>query len=115
MALRKEPFVKETTDTLGIVDYVLNGAVTDFQAFSILDDGDTFDYTARLLAEFEAGRGRYNSGPDSITRLEVYNSTNGDAAVNWGSGTKDISMTYNAAQAITKDEVFKLTMFIGGM
>lgn len=105
MAFRKEPFVWETTNTIGTIDYVLAGEVTNFRPFSVLDDADTFDVTVRMGAQFETGRGAYNSGADSISITEVYNSSNGNAKVDWGAGTKQIYIVYAAAKAVTTGDI----------
>lgn len=93
--------VRETTTSTGTGDKVLAGAATAFQAFSSIPgivDQDTLFYTVahQTLSEWETGIGRWNSGANSITPLQVIESSNGDAAVNFSAGTKDI---FNALTA----------------
>lgn len=97
--------VRETTTSTGTGDKVLAGAATAFQAFSSIPgiaDQDSLFYTVahQTLSEWETGIGRWNSGANSITPLQVIESSNADAAVAFSAGTKDIFNSL-AAQSST--------------
>lgn len=86
--------IKETTTSTGLGDLVFAGAVASFRSFaSKYSDLDVFPYSIRSATEFENGIGRYNSGANSISRLEVKSSSNADAAVNFGAGVKEVAVS----------------------
>lgn len=92
MAFVVEPRVKETTTTAGTGALTLAGAVTNYQAFSArCANGDTVPYMVvhQSAAEWEEGIGTWGTG-GILTRTTVIRSTNGDAAVNFSAGTKDV-------------------------
>lgn len=94
--------VQETTNTGGLGDLVLGGAALGYRTFgSVCADADQFSYSIRSstgTAEFESGIARYNSGANSITRLEVTASSNAGAKVNLPATGKVIYMTQLAKQ-----------------
>lgn len=82
------PLVKETTTSTGTGTLTL-AAVTNFNRFSdITWTGGTFYYFIRQTTQWEFGIGSISGS--TLTRTTVIGSTNGDAAVNWGAGTKDV-------------------------
>lgn len=86
--------VRETSASTGTGDLVLAGAVTSYFPFAHrFANGDTFYYGIKQGTNREIGLGRYNAGANSISRVTVYESSNSDAAVNWGSGAKDVYVT----------------------
>lgn len=95
MAHINASLVRETTATTSTGTYSLAGAQTNFRDFdSVMADGDTCWYCARLGSDFEIGLGTFTSGsPDTLARTQVFESSNSNNAVNWGAGTKDIYMT----------------------
>lgn len=99
-------FVKETTTTVGTGAYSLDGASGSFRAFNVVPDGATAAYACQQLTvvggvitggEREVGLGVYNAALNELSRATILSSTNGGAAVVWGSGTKDIFITTPAA------------------
>ena len=94
--------VQETTNSTGTGAYTLGGAVAGFQAFSaVTSDTDTVYYAITDDVDFEVGLGTYSSG--TITRTTVFSSSNSGAAVDWGTGTKNIFLTYPAGKAVVED------------
>lgn len=86
--------VRETTTTTGTGALTLGGAVTGYVAFSArYSNGDTMFVSVRMGANWETFLGTFASGGNTITRTKMFRSTNGNAAVNWGAGTKDIFVT----------------------
>ena len=84
--------VRETSTTTGTGTLTLAGAVSGYAAFSArYSNGDTMFVTARMGADWETFLGTYSAG--TIARTTMFKSTNGDLAVNWGAGTKDIFVT----------------------
>lgn len=95
--------VQETTTSTGSGDLVLAGATSGNQTFLAAGcaDQDQFSYTIKDPAgspNFESGIARYNSGANSITRLEIDASSNAGAAVVFGAGSKTVYMTVLAKQ-----------------
>ena len=96
--------VQETTNTAGTGAYTLGGAVAGFQTFaSVASDTDTVYYSITDNVDFEVGLGTYASGAGTIARTTVFSSSNSDAAVDWGVGTKNIFLTYPADKAVIED------------
>ena len=86
------PFVKETTNTEGTIDYVLAGAVAGFQSFSAgAGDGSRVVYGCNNDTDFEIGHGYYNSG--TLSRDTILASSNSGSKVNWAAGAKEIFVT----------------------
>jgi hypothetical protein len=93
--------VKETSETTGTGDVTLEGAVVQFLAFS-----DRFEVGQQLFyaiveqtgSDWEVGQG-YLSGATTLVRERVLASTNADALVNFGAGTKDVFSTIPAESA----------------
>lgn len=87
--------VLETTTTEGTGDIVLAGATSGYAPLSrYFSDGDLGVFIVIQGTTFEEFLGQYNSG-GSITRIESYlNSSGVAAAIDWGSGTKDVYATF---------------------
>jgi hypothetical protein len=91
--------VRETTITTGTGTYTLAGAVAGHRAFNASGcyaNGDTFFALIVAGAEWELIKGTWNTG-GTVSRTQVYKSTNSDNAVNWGAGTKEIFVCFPAA------------------
>jgi hypothetical protein len=93
--------VKETTTTAGTGTITLAGAVTGFQSFSVIGDGNTTFYTIAGGAEWEVGIGTYTSSGTTLSRDTVLSSSNSGSKVNFSAGTKDVFVTYPASRTAT--------------
>lgn len=103
MALVVADRIKETTTTTGTGAISLAGAADNFAAFSsVLSDGDTTYYCIvdDTNLDYEVGLGTYASGTNTLARTTILDSSNAGSAVNLGSGTKDIFVTYPADKAV---------------
>ena len=102
--------VAETTTTTGTGTLNLGGPSTGFQSFVAgVGDGNTTFYVITDNTDWEVGIGTVTSGtPDTLSRDTVLRSTNTDAAVNWGSGTKDVFLSIPADRlpALNTDNTF---------
>ena len=105
MALVLKDRVKETTTTTGTGTLTLAGAVTGFQAFSVIGDGNTTYYTVSSSgsSQFEVGIGTYTSSGTTLARTTILASSNAGAAVNFSAGIKDVYVVYPAGKSVNLD------------
>lgn len=97
MALQIKDRIRETSTTTGTGTYTLAGAVTGFLPFSEISDGDTTYYLAERDSQWEVGLGTVGGSGTTLARTTILRSSNSDAAVDWGSGTKQIAVIVPAA------------------
>lgn len=107
--------VKETTTTTGPSSaFALGGATYGHKTFSsqfadtnqvlyICEDVDVAGGTGN----WEAGIGTYNSGGNTLSRTTILASSNGGAAVNWGTGTRDIYV-YDGTKLVAENNLSDL-------
>ena len=103
MALVLKDRIKETTTTTGTGTYTLAGAVTGFEAFSQVGNGNTTYYCCTDSTDFEIGIGTYTSSGTTLARTTILQSSNSDNAVNWSSGTRTVFCTLPAQKMIFND------------
>jgi len=103
MALVLKDRVKETTTTTGTGTYTLAGAVTGFEAFSSVGNGNTTYYACSDGTDFEVGIGTYTASGTTLARTTILQSSNSDNAVNWSAGTRTIFCTLPAEKMIFND------------
>lgn len=98
--------VKETTTTAGTGTVTLAGAVTGFQTFAIIGNGNTTYYciAGQGTAEWEVGIGTYTSSGTTLSRDTVLaSSAGGTTKVTFSAGTKDVFCTYPAEKSVNFD------------
>lgn len=112
MALVIADRVVETSTTTGTGTLNLAGAVTGAQSFVAgVGDGNTTYYVIEDGTDWEVGIGTVTAGsPDTLSRDTVYQSSNSDAAVNWGSGTRNVFVALPANKILT-NKIDDLTAF----
>lgn len=95
--------VRETTTTTGTGTVTLAGAVTGFQSFSAIGNGNTTFYTiaGQGTSEWEVGIGTYTSSGTTLSRDTVLASSNSGSKTNFSAGTKDVFVTYPAGRTLT--------------
>lgn len=95
MAFKLYSDIRETSISGGTGNQVLSGPLDgSYRSFSSgYFDGDTFFYCMKLGSAREIGRGTFNALSNSISRTQVYKSTNANNLVNFGVGTVDIFVT----------------------
>lgn len=80
--------VQETTTTTGTGTLTLGGAVPGFRTFtSAVTTGDRVRYAIALGAEWETGDGVLLTST-TLSRENVFSSSNSNALVNFSAGTK---------------------------
>lgn len=104
MALVLKDRVKETTISIGTGPVVLAGAVSGFLPFSTIGTGNSTYYTIsdNVAGAWEVGIGTYTSGTSSLSRDTVLASSNSNALVSFGVGSKDVFITAPAAYLSTR-------------
>ena len=106
MALVLADRVRETTTTVGTGTVTLAGAVTGFQSFAVVGNGNTTYYTiaGQGTSEWEVGIGTYTLAGTLLARTTVLASSNAGSAVNFSVGTKDVFVTYPAGRSVSGGE-----------
>ena len=102
MALIVADRVKQESTTTGTGTISFAGGVDGFQNFSdVCSTNDTMYYCIqdKVGTNFEIGHGTFN-GSGQLERTNVLQSSNSDNAVNFGSGTKEVFVTYPADKAV---------------
>jgi hypothetical protein len=94
--------VQETTTTTGTGTVTLAGAVTGFQSFAAVGNGNSTYYTiaAQSGSDWEVGIGTYTSSGTTLSRSTVLSSSNSGNLVNFGAGTKSVFVTLPAEAAL---------------
>ena len=105
MALAIADRVRETTTVVGTGSATLLGAVTGYQAFSVIGNTNTTYYTIADQggANWEVGLGTYSTTGPTLARTTVLASSNSGSLVNFTAGTKDVFVTYPSEKAVYLD------------
>lgn len=103
MALVVKDRVKETTTTAGNGTVTLDGAVSGYQSFSVIGDGNTTYYAIVGPTEWEVGIGTYTLSGTTLSRDTVLESSNSGSKVVFSAGTKDVFVTYPAERSVYVD------------
>jgi hypothetical protein len=95
--------VKETTTTTGTGTITLGGAVSGFQSFAAIGDGNTTYYTIQdgTAGTWEVGIGTYTSSGTTLSRDTVLASSNSGSLVDFAAGSKNVFVTYPAEVTLT--------------
>ena len=102
MALVVKDRVQETTTTTGTGTVTLAGAVTGFQDFSVIGDGNTCYYAITSGSDWEVGLGTYTASGTTLSRDTILESSNSGSAITL-SGTSNVFVTYPAEKSGHKD------------
>jgi len=105
MALVLKDRVQETTTTTGTGTLTLGGAVTGYQSFTAIGNGNTTYYTiyGSGSTEWEVGIGTYTASGTTLSRDTVLASSNSGSLVNFSAGTKNVWCDYPAGKAAYQD------------
>jgi hypothetical protein len=101
MALVLKDRVLETCTSPGTGTVTLLGAVTGYQSFSTIGDGNTCYYTIadQSGASWEVGIGTYSSA-GTLARTTVLSSSSAGALTNFSSGVQNVFLTYPSSRAV---------------
>jgi hypothetical protein len=91
--------VKETSTTTGTGSVILAGAVTGYQSFAAIGNGNVTFYTIADASDWEIGLGMYLTSGPTLERNVVFDSSNSGNKVNFGAGEKEVFVTYPSTVA----------------
>jgi hypothetical protein len=98
--------VQETSTSTGTGSFTLAGAVTGYQTFAVIGNGNTTFYTIADQggANWEVGIGTYSTSGPTLARTTVLSNSNGNTSpVNFTAGTKTVFVTYPSEQSVNLD------------
>jgi hypothetical protein len=123
MALIIADRVKESSTTTGTGTITLGGAVSGYQSFATIGNGNQCYYTIVNLAvatEWEVGVGTYTASGTTLSRDTVLDSSTG-AKVSFSAGNKEVFVTYPADRSVSQADVgtapneIPLNQYLGSM
>jgi len=105
MALVLADRVQETASAPGTGSVTLLGAVTGYQTFAVIGNGNTTFYTIADQggSNWEVGVGTYSTTGPTLARTTVLASSNGGSLVNFSSGTQSVFVTYPSEKSVNLD------------
>jgi hypothetical protein len=105
MALVLKDRVKETTTTTGTGTITLAGAVSGFQSFSAIGNGNATYYVIAdpTTGDWEVGIGTYTSSGTTLSRTTVLSSSNAGSLVAFAAGVKDVFVSYPSSRSVYLD------------
>jgi hypothetical protein len=102
MALVTADRVYETTTTTGTGTVTLAGAVSGYQSFATIGNGNTTYYTITSGTAWEVGIGTYTSSGTTLARTTIIASSAAGAAITL-TGTSNVFVTYPAEKAVIQN------------
>ena len=105
MALVLHDRVQESTTTTGTGTVTLAGAVTGYQSFAVIGNGNTTFYciAGQGTSEWEVGIGTYTASGTTLSRDTVLASSNAGSLVNFSAGPKTAFVTYPSEKSVNLD------------
>jgi hypothetical protein len=103
MALVVADRVWETTSTSGTGTLTLSGAVSGYQTFAVIGNGNTTYYTITNGTDWEVGIGTYTSSGTTLSRDTVLSSSLGGTKITVTPGSF-VFVDYPASRAVYEDE-----------
>ena len=94
--------VQETAAANTTVSFTLSGAMTSYQSFTAIGNGNTTYYGATDGTNWEVGLGTYSTTGPTLTRTTILSSSNSGSAVTF-SGTVTVWCDYPAGKQISSD------------
>jgi len=103
MALALNDRVQQQGTANTTVSFTLTTAVTGFQSFAVIGNGNTTYYSATDAAgNWEVGIGTYSTTGPTLTRTTILSSSNSNTAVTF-SGTVNVFVTYPSEKSVNLD------------
>ena len=102
MALVVKDRVQVTTSTTGTGTLTLGSAVTGFQDFSVVGNGNTTYYAITSNGSWEVGIGTYTSSGTTLSRDTVLESSSSGSKISL-TGISNVFVTYPASKSVYQD------------
>lgn len=109
--------VLATSTTTGTGTYTLGSAITGFQSWAVVGNGNSAYYYAEEVdgngvpsGGWEVGLGTYTSSGTTLSRDTILASSNSGSAVSWAAGTRRIGLTQPAAGLLPLEAVIAPTL-----
>jgi hypothetical protein len=110
MALVVYDRVQETTTTSGTGSVTLLGAVSGFQSFAVVGNGNTTYYTITDGANWEVGIGTYSTSGPTLARTTVLSNSSGNTSpITLSGGLAQVFLTYPAEKSVNLDSSGNVT------
>ena len=103
MALVLADRVQETTTTSGTGSVTLAGAVSGFQTFAVIGNGNTCYYTIVNGSAWEVGIGTYSTTGPTLARTTVLSNSSGNTSPITLSGGSNVFVTYPSEKSVNLD------------
>jgi hypothetical protein len=103
MALVVYNRVQETTATTGTGTITLAGAVSGFQSFAVVGNGNTTYYTITSGTAWEVGIGTYTSSGTTLARTTILSNSLGTTSAISLTGTSTVFVTYPSEKSVYQD------------
>lgn len=103
MALVLADRVQETTATAGTGSVTLSGAVSGYQSFAVVGNGNTCYYTIVNTSAWEVGIGTYSTTGPTLARTTVLSNSNGNTSPITLSGSSNVFLTYPSEKSVNLD------------
>lgn len=112
MALVLADRVKETTNTTGTGTLTLAGAVSGFQSFAVIGDGNSTYYAITSGTNWEVGIGTYTLSGTTLSRNTILASSASGSAITVAAGA-NVFVTYPAGKSIAAGTGYFTDVFTG--
>jgi hypothetical protein len=103
MALVLADRVQETTATTGTGTLTLSGAVSGYQSFAVVGNGNTCYYTIVNGSAWEVGIGTYSTTGPTLARTIVLSNSDGNTSAITLVGASVVFLTYPAEKSVNLD------------
>jgi hypothetical protein len=105
MALALFDRVQETSTTAGTGSIILAGAVSGFQSFAVVGNGNTCYYTIVDGSAWEVGVGTYSTSGPTLARTTILSNSNGNTSpLTLTANSKSVFLTYPASKSVNLNE-----------
>jgi hypothetical protein len=104
MALALYDRVQETTATTGTGTITLAGAVSGYQSFAVVGNGNTTYYCITSGAAWEVGIGTYSTTGPTLARTTVLSNSAGNTSPISLTGTSTVFITYPSERSVNLDQ-----------
>jgi len=110
MALVVYDRVQETTSTTGTGTITLGGAVSGYQSFAVVGNGNTTYYCIINGTQWEVGIGTYTLSGTTLARTTVLSNSNGNTSPITLAGSSQVFVTYPSEKSVNLDSINTATV-----